>query len=130
MSANRSSGRIPSRARAVLAALSLLVLGAVIGIAIDRHLHPDSGHASAAAAFHEMALSSLDERVDLTAAQRRQIDSIVAARHNTLQHAWQMVHAQLGAAADSVHQDIEAILTPEQRTAFRAWLRDVNVGGH
>jgi Spy/CpxP family protein refolding chaperone len=121
-----TGARPPSRARAVLAALSLLVLGAVIGIMLDRHLHPASSHASPAAALHDMTMASLDEYVDLTTDQRRQIDSIIAARHSSLRNAWQMVHTQLGAAADSVHQDIEAILTPEQRTAFRAWLRNVD----
>ena len=130
MSAN--AGRSPgdsakaSRARAVLGALSLIVLGAIIGIALDRHLHSTDGHGSAAA-FHDMTMSSLEERLDLTAEQRRQIDSIVAARHNTLQHAWQMLHSQLGAAVDTVHAEVEAVLTPEQRVEFREWLREVTV---
>jgi Spy/CpxP family protein refolding chaperone len=118
-----AGGASPSRARALLAALSLLVLGAVIGIAADRHLHARGNHANPAAAIHEMTMSSLDEHVDLTTEQRRQIDDIVAARRHSLRNAWQLVHAQLGAAADTVHQEIEAILTPEQRTAFREWLR-------
>lgn len=129
MSAN--AGRSPgdsaqaSKARAVIGALSLVVLGAVLGIAIDRHFLPGN-HTSAAAAFHDMTMSSLEERLDLTADQRRQIDSIVGARHNTLRHAWQMLHSQLGAAVDTVHAEVEVVLTPEQRIAFREWLRDVN----
>jgi Spy/CpxP family protein refolding chaperone len=115
----------PSRARAVLGALSLLVIGAVLGIAIDRHLLLPSDHGTTAAAFHEMTMSALEERLDLTPDQRRQIDSIVAARHGTLEHAWQMLHTQLGAAVDTVHQEVEAVLTPAQRTEFAAWLREV-----
>jgi Spy/CpxP family protein refolding chaperone len=113
-----------SKAKAVLGALSLLVLGAVLGIAIDRHVL-SGGHRSAAATFHDMTMSSLEERLALTAQQRLQIESIVAARHNTLRHAWQIMHEQLGAAVDTVHQEIEAVLTPEQRTDFREWLRGV-----
>lgn len=124
---NGNPGR-PSSARAVLAAMSLLVLGAVIGIALDRHLNAGGGHANPAAAMHEMLMSSLDEDLDLTAEQRRRIDDIVAARRHSLRDAWQMLHAQLGAAADSVHQEINAILTPEQRAAFREWLRGVEAG--
>jgi Spy/CpxP family protein refolding chaperone len=125
----RSSGSTDSRAgaskaRAVLGALSLIVLGAVLGIALDRHLHSSDGRGPAAAAFHDITMSSLEERIDLTAEQRRQIDSIVGARHNTLRHAWQTLHSQLGAAVDTVHAEIEAVLTPEQRTAFREWLRE------
>lgn len=116
----------PSKARAVLGALSLLVLGAVLGVAIDRHLLP-THRPGPAAALHEMTMASLEERLDLSADQRRQIDSIIAGRHATLRHAWQMIHAQLGAAVDSVHQEIEAILTPEQRLEFREWARDVDI---
>ena len=117
-------GAMAARARAVLGVLSLLVLGAVAGIAIDRHV-VSRDHAITAAAFHEMTMSALEERLDLTADQRRRIDSIVVARHNTLRHAWQMLHAQLGAAVDTVHAEIEAVLTPEQRAAFREWLHEV-----
>ncbi|MBW3553885.1 MAG: hypothetical protein KY466_10255 [Gemmatimonadetes bacterium] len=110
----------------MLGALSLLVLGAVLGVAIDRHLLP-THRPGPAAALHEMTMASLEERLDLSADQRRQIDSIIAGRHATLRHAWQMIHAQLGAAVDSVHQEIEAILTPEQRLEFREWARDVDI---
>ena len=116
-----------SKARAVLGAVSLLVLGAVIGIAIDRHL-PSGDHRTTAAAFHDMTMSSLEERLDLTPDQRRRIDSLVAARHHSLRRAWQIVHSQLGAAVDSVHQEIDALLDSAQRAEFREWLRDVDAG--
>lgn len=114
-------------ARAVLAALSLLVLGAVLGIAIDRRLTSNEPH-SPAAALHDMAMASLADRLDLDPDQRRQIDSIVAARHETLRQTWQTLHMHLGAAVDTVHRDIEAVLTPEQRTEFRDWLREGGFG--
>ncbi|MGH7446324.1 MAG: hypothetical protein ACREK1_01160 [Longimicrobiales bacterium] len=123
-----------TKARAVLGALSLLVLGGVLGIAIDRHFLSSDRHSlardrhSPAAAFHDMAMSSLADRLDLDADQRRQIDSILGERHHTLRQTWQTLHAQLGAAVDTVHRDIEAVLTPGQRTAFREWLRDVDAG--
>ena len=120
------NGRTAVRARAVLGALSLLVLGAVLGIGIDRHLTSGQPHASAAA-LHEMAMSSLAERLDLDAEQRRQIDSIVVSRHHALTTTWQMMHMHLGAAVDTVHREIEAVLTPDQRAEFREWLREVGV---
>jgi Spy/CpxP family protein refolding chaperone len=129
---NSTTGRAAAKARAVLGALSLLVLGGVLGIAIDRHFpsgdrhFPSGDRHSPAAAFHDIAMSSLGDRLDLDADQRRQIDSILAARQHTLRQTWQMLHAHLGAAVDTVHRDIEAVLTPEQRAAFREWLHDVN----
>lgn len=119
-----------AKARAVLAALSLLVLGAVIGVALDRHLHGSSAApGNAAAALHEITMSAIEEELDLTIDQRRQIDSIIAARHYALRHAWQAVHSQLGAAVDTVHREIAGVLTPEQRVKFREWLREGN-GAH
>jgi Spy/CpxP family protein refolding chaperone len=131
MSVNATSGASgrpnATKARAVLGALSLIVLGAVLGIALDRHLHSSDGHGPAAA-FHEVTMSSLEERLDLTRDQRSRIDSIVGARHSTLRQAWQMLHSQLGAAVDTVHAEVEAVLTPEQRVEFREWLREVSGG--
>lgn len=118
-----NGGMTAARARAVLGALSLLVLGAVLGIGLDRHLTSNDPH-SGAAAFHDMAMSSLADRLDLDADQRRRIDSIVVARHHALSETWQMMHMHLGAAVDTVHRDIEAVLTPGQRTEFREWLRE------
>jgi Spy/CpxP family protein refolding chaperone len=115
-----------AKARGVLGAVSLVVLGMVLGVAIDRHLLLNEPHASAAAALHELTMSSAEERLDLTSDQRRQIDSIIAARHNSLRHAWQAVHSHLGAAVDSLHREIEVILTPAQRSEFREWLREVD----
>lgn len=118
-----------STAKAVVAALSLLVLGGVVGIAVDRHVLSSGRHSAPgdrhghAAAFHEMAMSSLADRLDLEPAQRSRIDSILASRHHTLRRTWQTLHVELGAAVDTVHRDIEAVLTPEQRAAFREWLR-------
>lgn len=115
--------RMPSMAKAVLGALSLLVLGGVLGIAVDRHVLSRDRHGPAAA-FHDMAMSSLEQRLRLDAGQRRQIDSILATRHDVVRETWHTLHAQLGAALDTVHRDIEAVLTPGQRDAFREWLRD------
>jgi len=120
--AERNVGGTRAKARAVLGALSLMVLGGVIGVAVDRHMVSGERHASPAAALHELTMSSLDERLDLTADQRRQIDSIVGAHHESLRYAWQAVHAQLGAAIDTVHREIEGVLTADQRTAFLDWL--------
>lgn len=118
-----------STSKAVVAALSLLVLGGVLGVAVDRHVLSSDRHSAPsgrhdhAAAFHEMAMSSLAERLDLEPAQRSRIDSILASRHHTLRRTWQALHLELGAAVDTVHRDIEAVLTTEQRAAFREWLR-------
>ena len=121
------TAELRTRARAVLGAVSLLILGAVLGIAVDRHLAAGDDH-SLVASFHQAAMSSLEARLRLEPAQRKAIDSIVAAHHDELQQNWRTLHAQLGATVDVVHRDIEAVLTEEQRAAFREWLREADAG--
>jgi hypothetical protein len=127
MSADARSRAKASTAKAALGALSLLVIGGVLGVAIDRHLLSKGDHGPAAA-FHEAVMTSLEERLDLEPAQRRQIDSILAAHHRVLQQTWQTLGTQLGATVDTVHRDVEAVLTPEQRAEFREWVRGTQSG--
>lgn len=138
MTGNDESMSGSGKAKAWVGALSLLLIGLVLGVALDRHvlLRGTGGHvptvhgnqaagtpASVAAELHEAMMASLAERLDLDAEQRRQIDSIMGARHDLLRQTWNALHVQLGAAVDTVHRDIEAILSPEQRRAFREWAR-------
>jgi hypothetical protein len=110
--------------KALLGALSLLVVGGVLGAGLERHVLASAEH-GAPASVHEAAMASLQERLDLRPEQRRQIDSIMAAHHDVLQQTWQVLHAQLAAAVDTVHRDVEAVLTPVQREKFRVWLREI-----
>lgn len=112
-----------ARARALVGAVSLLILGAVLGIAVDRHLATGESQ-SLVASFHHAAMSSLEDRLELDPKQRKAIDSIVAAHHEEMEQNWHQLHAQLGAAVDVIHQDIESVLTEEQRVVFREWLRE------
>lgn len=114
----------------LLAAVSLLSIGAVLGIAVDRHrasaLHPSPlplAHGSVAD-IHDAALASLKDHLDLDQAQRRQVDSIIEAHHETLRRTWATLHAELMATVDTVHADLEAVLTTDQRRALRQWLGD------
>jgi Spy/CpxP family protein refolding chaperone len=123
MSAARSRA---ATAKALLAAASLLVLGGVLGVAVDRHVLSRPAVAGPAN-FHDLA--ALQDRLNLDASQRRQLDSIISAHHAMLQRTWAELHADLGASVDSVHASLEAVLTPEQREEFRAWLREMHGGG-
>ena len=122
MTAQHETRSRSAKAKALLGGLSILVVGAVLGVALDRHLSSSRLHGGAAE-LHDATMASMSKRLQLAPAQRQQIDSIVAARHHVLQQTWETLHTQLGAAVDTVHRDIEAVLTPEQRKQFRSWLR-------
>jgi len=118
-----------ARTKAVAAAVSLLLIGGVGGVALDRHLLPGAPPVGVAG-LHDAALASLGDRLDLDPAQRRQVDSIVGAHHEALRETWGALHTHLGATVDTVHEALEAVLTPEQRREFRAWLAEMSDPGH
>ncbi len=67
-------------------------------------------------------MESMHGELDLSEAQRRAVDSVMQEHQAALKRSWAELHQILGAAADTVHRDIEALLTPEQRVQFKEWL--------
>jgi len=110
-----------TNARAIVATLSLVLFGAVVGVATDRlwlaHRRPtiviDASHAQR---FH-----ALLDTLGLSDEQRRAMDSVLAHFQQNVELSWQALQPDLTATIDSATQQIEAILTPEQRATFRAW---------
>lgn len=116
-------GGIGAMLRAAVGVVALLVIGAVLGIAVDRRLHGGAAPHGAAAVLHEAAMSGMAEEIALTPEQRRQVEAILRSRHDAMQSVWHTIHEQLGTTLDSVHAEIEVVLSPEQQEAFRRWLR-------
>lgn len=112
---------------------SLLVIGAVLGIAADRTLHSPSGvmarHAEQVReTLHEQALGELHERLRLTDDQRHAIDRVFRQHQATVDQTWETLRPHIESAVDSVHTEIESVLTDEQRAAFRAWVASQEMG--
>jgi uncharacterized protein (DUF305 family) len=110
--------------RAVVAGTSLVVLGAVLGVTADRMLHANRSAAPSAAALHEAALERFRAELALDDGQVRAIDSMLRHHQETVGTTWSALRHHLSAAVDTVHRDIESVLTAEQRDAFRAWLTE------
>ena len=114
--------------RTIVGAVSLVAIGAVLGITADRTLHR-GGSALMNQHLHELqadmharAMSEFQERLHLDAQQRNRIDSVFRAQQASVDQAWASLRPSVQSAVDSVHAHIESILTPEQRAEFRAWL--------
>lgn len=109
-------------ARAVVAAVSLVLLGVVLG-ATGHYLW--LGHrrptvvvdASHAARFH-----ALLEDLDLSDDQRRSLDSVLGHFQEHVERTWQDFQPDLAETMDSATGQIEALLNPEQLARFRAWI--------
>lgn len=81
-----------------------------------------------ASPFMELARTRVTEHMTealgLTDQQRSRIEDALEDRRVATQEAMNRILPGLRSQMDSVNAEIEAILTPEQRTAFQAYLRD------
>jgi hypothetical protein len=110
--------------RAILAAASLVVLGAALGVTADRvwlahHQHEprvvlDGGHG---ARFH-----ALLDSLNLTESQRVAVDSVLRHFQGNVDQTWTTLRPRLEPTIDSARRAIEAVFDDEQLAAFRTWL--------
>lgn len=105
--------------RTTLVAALVLVLTFGAGVIAGAAAHHLFGHRDGIPAFAmHVVLNRLDRRLDLTDAQRAQVEAILRRRHAN-------INAMLGGVRPRVHQELEAanaeiakVLTPEQRVKF------------
>ncbi len=111
------------RLRAVMAATSLLILGGVLGIALERVLlTPDVGAADESQDAQAEMVTSLQRELDLDPQQVAELEAVLARQQAAVTNAWEAIRPRLRAAMDTTRSDIEALLRPEQRERFRLWL--------
>ncbi|MGH7471105.1 MAG: hypothetical protein ACRENP_24415 [Longimicrobiales bacterium] len=115
------------RWRIVLAASSLLALGAVAGVAVDRLMprHHDP-RMIRLARVHADPLGSIDRLVALRPEQRERIAAILKVRQSAVDDVWRDTHLRLQATIDSVLNEIAAVLDAEQAARFRAAARELH----
>ena len=112
-----------------IGAVSILVIGVVLGVLLDRVvLHPSASaadHPSATLALdasHEGIIRELSADLGLTAEQASKVHEILSRHQAAVNDAWSAVHPLLEAAIDSVTEEIAAVLEPEQRNRLHVWL--------
>lgn len=110
-----------TRVRAVLLLALTFVAGAIAGAATDRfalvrqhRMLPRGGLHFAA----ERIAARLDRDLNLSAAQRAQVDRILQERGEAIDAAWARVQPDVRAEVARRNAEIDAILTPEQREKF------------
>lgn len=116
-------------AHAVLGAVSILAIGIVLGVLLDRViLNPSALAADVPSveaeveATHDGFLRELREDLGLTEEQATRVHEIMSRHQAAVNDAWSAVHARLDAAIDSVTAEIEAVLDPSQREGLHEWL--------
>jgi Spy/CpxP family protein refolding chaperone len=113
--------------KAILAALVIFGAGVVTGGMLVRLTQPPPQPASPrslppAAAQWQLQLLTFGNRVErelsLTSTQRRQVDRIIAESQKRVRGVWDPIAEQMRDELRRAHEEIRAILTPEQRKQF------------
>jgi hypothetical protein len=107
--------------RSIVAALSLLLIGAVLGVMFDR-FHHRAPHVIVhrLQPQREASLAMLDSMLELRDDQRERVREIMERRQPAIDTIWRHTHLDLRAALDSTIGDLEAVLDASQLTRLRA----------
>ena len=102
--------------------IAAFIAGIVIGVAGDRFVLLRTGQlypkrAVSFAAKH--VVDRLSRDLQLSEAQKSEVRAIVDRHHARIDAAWANVRPQVRREIDAANVEIEAVLTPEQRTKFR-----------
>lgn len=123
--------RVRHFVHAGIAAVSILAIGVVLGVVLDRTVLLSSGseaHGATAAVGlderHRTFHRELAEELGLSDTQAEQVREILIRHQAAVDQAWVAVHTQLESVIDSVTAEIEAILDPRQRDRLFEYLRE------
>jgi len=113
-----SRGTDRERRLAGLTAALLVVLGAILGVAVDRTLL----RAPAAAAVAPLTFEAMAEDLDLDTLARERVRARLDSLDATVTRAAQLGADSLRAAARQAHHELEAALPDDRRQEFSAWM--------
>lgn len=115
------------KSRAALVVLLSLIAGAILGIVADRtvlaHLGrrpPDPRRAG------EHFARMLEHRLDLTDEQKREVEAIIQRHADANETIFRETQPRIRAQMEATDREIEALLTPEQKTKFAELVRERN----
>jgi hypothetical protein len=122
-------GRGRTRLQAGVVMLLVGLTGIALGVALDRamfrwriagafvgHRPPGRPHSPE---VRKWVVDRLDRKLDLSAAQRVQLDSILNRRERELGALMQESRPRFEAIADRTRREIMTVLTPQQQEQFR-----------
>jgi Spy/CpxP family protein refolding chaperone len=114
-----------------LAVVSLLVIGAAVGVTADRLLHrrPAVHGGITRAQMHADPMSVIDRELNLRPDQHAQVEAIIEARQGSIDHIWIEMHNTLRATVDSVVAEILPLLDADQAARFHALVEELHPTG-
>jgi hypothetical protein len=110
-----------SRTRAALTLVAVLIIGIALGVTLDRFWVMRAMPASPMSPA--VLINEMNRRLHLDAAQRDTIEDVLRRHQMTVDSAWARVRPNVHAVIDSSQREIIAVLRPDQRAAYLAWIR-------
>lgn len=107
--------------RFIVAAVSLLLIGAVLGVMFDR-FHHRAPHVLVhrIQPQRDASLAMLDSMLELRDDQRERVRAIIERRQPAIDTIWRHTHLSLRSALDSTIGDLESVLDESQLARLRA----------
>ena len=108
----------PTKTTVIAVVLLVLTFGAgFIGGAAAHHLVFSHRETIPPFAMHAI-VNRLDRRLDLTDAQRKQIEEILRRRHAKINAMWTDVRPRVRAEIEATNAEIVRVLNPKQRAKY------------
>jgi Spy/CpxP family protein refolding chaperone len=115
---------VPHWVRAAAVLLFVFALGALSGVAFERH------HASrtpARTSFsprdeHAARMAELRDYLELDDEQVARIEAVLHKHREAVHRSWQKLRPEVQSAMHDVHNEIAQLLPPSQRKRFHEWL--------
>ena len=102
---------------AILVVVLTFTAGAMVGVFASHMMILRGAHG--APFFPTTAMvNRLDRRLDLTDAQRAQVEQIIRRRHANIDKLWSDMRPRMRTEIEQTNAEISRILTPEQRKKF------------
>jgi Spy/CpxP family protein refolding chaperone len=105
-----------SKSYALIFLIVAFIAGIAVGFTADRAMSRDGDHRTPRSGLDRMA-----KELDLTTAQRTQVDSIMTQRRRQIREIFKPLHPQIDSlqkvakiVSDSTHEQLKRVLTPEQ----------------
>ena len=126
MSHAETRGRARSAVVAAILLAATFLTGMVAGVAADRfvlvreaRILPREGMRFVSARI----VRAMDRELDLTDAQRADVERILAERQRRIERVWSEMRPQIRTEIERTNREIEAILTEEQKPKFEELTR-------
>ncbi len=113
---------IGPRLRAGAVLLVVFAAGALSGTVFERH---HIGRVAASVSLlgeNQVAMDELRDYLDLDDEQVAKIHAVIAENQHTVQLMWEQFRPEVQDAMRGVHNQIAALLRPDQAERFHAWL--------